>query len=125
MGLLPDLKEARIGQQGVARSSSENTEVVGGMFFVLSLWLMYTVLSSLELGLFVQETFCYRGSYFFFFWRWLPFLLSICIFLTLQVHSSVKLICLLSYLRDSYQSFAVDYLPPIRNLQVYQGGNWA
>lgn len=83
---------------------------------------MDTVLSSLEPGLFEQETFCYI---FFFFLSWLPFLLSICVFLTLQVHSSVKLICLLSYLRGSYQTFAVDYLPPIRNLQVYEGGNWA
>lgn len=105
--------------------SSEKVEVVGVIFCVLSVWLMYTVLSSLEPGLFVQETFCYRGSYFFFFLSWLPFLLSICVFLTLQVHSSVKLICLLSYLRGSYQTFAVDYLPPIRNLQVYEGGSWA
>lgn len=53
------------------------------------------------------------------FWSWLLFLLSICVFLTLQVHSSVKLICLLSYLRDSYQTFAVDYMPSIRNLLAF------
>lgn len=104
--------------------SSEKVEVVGGIFCVLSVWLMYTVLSSLEPGLFVQETFLLQRQLFFFL-SWLPFLLSICVFLTLQVHSSVKLICLLSYLRGSYQTFAVDYLPPIRNLQVYEGGSWA
>lgn len=38
----------------------------------------------------------------------------VCVFLSRSVHSPVKLICLLSHLRDCHQTSARDYRPPYR-----------
>lgn len=95
-----------MGEQEVARSllwvNRENVSVAVEIFVVVLILLVVNV-SSVELGLFVVQEIVQV-----FVLIWPLFLLRLCI-LSLRVHSSVKLICLLSYLRDSYQTFAVDY----------------
>lgn len=56
--------------------------------------------SNLELGL-LCLLFCVGHSF-------------VCVFLSQSVHSPVKLICLLSHLRDCHQTSARDYRPLCR-----------
>lgn len=109
-----------MGEQEGARSllwvNREKVSVAGEFWLLLFLILLMVNVSSMQLGLFVQERFLPARQVFVLMWP--LFLFCLCI-LNLGVHSSVKLICLLSYLRDSYQSLAVNYTSLLSGISMH------